>query len=50
MNRENLRYAVALHMAHYNLVRFHGSLRMTPAMKAGLVRAPWGVADLLAAS
>lgn len=46
---DNLRAAMALHFAHYNLCRFHSSLRMTPAMKAGLVRAPWGVADLLAA-
>jgi transposase-like protein/IS1 family transposase len=46
---ENLRASVALHMAHYNLCRFHSSIRMTPAMKAGLVRAPWRVADLLVA-
>jgi transposase-like protein/IS1 family transposase len=46
---DNLRAAMALHFAHYNLCRFHSSIRMTPAMKAGLVRAPWGVADLLAA-
>jgi hypothetical protein len=46
---DNLRAAMALHFAHYNLCRFHSSLRMTPAMKAGLVRAPWAVADPLAA-
>lgn len=44
---DNLRAAMALHFAHYNLCRMHSSIRMTPAMKAGLVRAPWGVADLL---
>ena len=45
---ENLRAALALHFAHYNLCRMHSSIRMTPpAMKAGLVRAPWGVAELL---
>jgi len=47
--RANLRAALALHFAHYNLVRFHSSIRMTPAMKAGVVGAPWSIADLLAA-
>jgi len=28
-------------------VKFHKSIRMTPAMKAGIVRKPWSVADLL---
>jgi len=46
---ENLRAALALHFAHYNLCRFHSSLRMTPAMKAGVARSPWGMEDLLAA-
>jgi hypothetical protein len=45
----NLRAALALHFAHYNLVRFHSSIRMTPAMKAGVARAPWLMADRLAA-
>jgi hypothetical protein len=31
---ENLAAAVSLHFAHYNWVRIHGSLRMTPAMAA----------------
>jgi hypothetical protein len=29
--------AVCLHFAHYNLVRIHKTLRMTPALKHGLV-------------
>ena len=32
----NLRAAVALHFAHYNFVRIHQTLRMTPAIAAGL--------------
>ena len=32
---ENFEAAVALHFAYYNLVRTHGSLKMTPAMFAG---------------
>jgi hypothetical protein len=31
---ENLRAAVSLHFAHYNFVRVHRSLRVTPAMEA----------------
>lgn len=44
---ENLKAAVALHFAHYNFVRIHGSLRVTPAMEAGITRTPWTVRDLL---
>ena len=47
--RENLRAALALHFAHYNLVRFHSSIRMTPAMTADVVKALWTMAGLLAA-
>ena len=45
--KENLRAALALYFAYYNLVKFHKTIRMTPAMKAGIVRKPWSVADLL---
>jgi hypothetical protein len=34
---ENLQAAVALHLAHYNLIRLHKTLRVTPAMAAGMV-------------
>ncbi len=47
---ENLRAAFALHFASYNLCKMHRSIRMTPAMKAGVTRAPWSMGDLLAAS
>jgi len=33
---ENFRAAVALHLAYYNLVKTHGTLRCTPAMAAGI--------------
>lgn len=42
---ENLRAAVALHFGHYNFVRIHGSLRVTPAMEAGIAPDLWTVAD-----
>ncbi|HVN97426.1 MAG TPA: IS1 family transposase [Syntrophorhabdaceae bacterium] len=44
---ENLKAAVALHFAHYNFVRVHASLRMTPAMKAGITDHIWEVGELL---
>lgn len=40
---ENLAAAVALHFMHYNFVRVHQTLGMTPAMAAGKSGAPWTV-------
>ena len=48
--RSNLRAALALYFAYYNFCKFHKSIRMTPAMAAGLTRKPWTMADLLAAA
>jgi hypothetical protein len=49
--RANLRAAFGhLFFAYYNLVKIHGAIRMTPAMKADLTRKPWSMADLLAAA
>ena len=45
---ENHAYAVALHFMYYNFCRTHQSLRMPPAMAAGLAKRPWEVADLVA--
>lgn len=47
---ENFEAAVALHFAYYNLVRSHGSLKMTPAMAAGVERSFWTVGDLVEAA
>jgi len=44
---ENLRATVALHFAHYNFMRVHRSLRVTPAMEAGLTDHVWGWEELL---
>jgi IS1 family transposase len=43
---ENLAAAVALHVAHYNFCRIHGSLRCTPAMAAEVTNAPWTLEEL----
>lgn len=45
---DNLKAALALHFAHYNLVRIHSSLRVTPAMAAGVTDRVWGLEELLA--
>ena len=44
---ENLRAAMDLHFRHYNFVRFHKTIRCTPAMEAGVVSSPMTVADLV---
>ena len=47
---ENLKAALALHFAHYNFCRVHGSLRVTPAMEAGLSGRVWGLDELVGAA
>jgi IS1 family transposase len=44
---ENLRAAVSLHFAHYNFVRVHRSLRVTPAMEAGVSDRLWSLDELV---
>lgn len=44
---ENLNSATVLHFVWYNFVRRHQTLKMTPAMAAGLTRYPWTVRDLI---
>ena len=47
---ENFEAAVALHFAYYNFVRSHKTIRMTPAMAAGIERNFWTVEDLIEAA
>jgi hypothetical protein len=47
---ENFKAAVALHFAYYNFVRVHKSLRMTPAMAAGVTQSIWTIGDLVDAA
>jgi IS1 family transposase len=47
---ENFEAAVGLHFAYYNFVKRHNTLRMTPAMAAGVSGTQWSVADLLRAA
>jgi IS1 family transposase len=43
----NFKAAIALNIAHYNLVKTHGTLRCTPAMAAGVESSHWTVTDLI---
>ncbi len=45
---ENLWAAYCLHFAYYNFCRIHRSLRVTPAMEAGITDHVWDLAELLA--
>jgi IS1 family transposase/transposase-like protein len=47
---ENLRAALALHFAYYNFCRIHGSLRVTPAMEAGISDHVWDLNELIYAA
>ena len=44
---ENLWAAYCLHFAYYNFCRLHRSLRVTPAMEAGITHRVWSISDLL---
>src|SRR5271154_4720795 len=44
---ENFEAAVALNFAYYNFVKTHGSIRMTPAMAAGIETSHWTVEQLV---
>jgi hypothetical protein len=40
--------AYCLHFAYYNFCRIHRSIRVTPAMEAGLTNRVWDLKELLA--
>jgi IS1 family transposase len=45
---EHHRLACALHFVHYNFARIHQSLRITPAMAAGLSDHVWEMSEIVA--
>jgi IS1 family transposase len=47
---ENHAAATALFFAYYNLCRVHKSLRVTPAMQAGVTEHPWELSELIDAA
>ncbi len=44
---ENLEANVALYFMHYNFCRIHASLRVTPAMEAGIADHVWTMAEIV---
>jgi IS1 family transposase len=44
---DNLRHAVALHFMYYNFCRVHQTLRVTPAMEAGIADHVWTIEELV---
>src|SRR5580692_1616148 len=45
---ENHEHSVALHFMHYNFCRIHKSLRVTPAMEAGITDHVWEISEIVA--
>jgi IS1 family transposase len=45
---ENHAYALAIYFVHYNFVRIHQTLRVTPAMEAGITTRLWSMDDIVA--
>ena len=44
---ENLFYSVAIHFMYYNFCRIHKSLRLTPAMEAGITDHVWNIEEII---
>ncbi len=44
---ENLMHSVAIHFMHYNFVRSHKTLRMPPALKAGITDHLWTLEEIV---
>jgi hypothetical protein len=44
---ENHRHARALYFMYYNFARIHSSLRVTPAMQAGVADHVWSLDDIV---
>jgi IS1 family transposase len=45
---ENLEAAVSLHFMYYNFARIHQTLRVTPAMEAGIADHVWSIEEIIA--
>jgi hypothetical protein len=45
---ENHAYQVALHFLYYNFCRIHRTLRVTPAMEAGVSNHVWSIEEIAA--
>lgn len=43
---ENLAHSVSLHFMYYNFARIHKTLRVTPAMEAGVTNHVWSLEEI----
>ncbi len=44
---ENHKHSIAIHFMHYNFCRIHSTLRITPAMQAGLTDHVWTMEEVV---
>lgn len=44
---ENHMHAISIYFMHYNFVRIHQTLRVTPAMQAGVANKLWSIEDMV---
>ena len=44
---DNHEAAIALHFMHYNFARVHQTLRVTPAMEAGISDHVWSIEEIV---
>ena len=44
---ENHEYMLAIYFLYYNFCRVHQTLRVTPAMEAGLTHSVWTIEDMV---
>ena len=44
---ENLAHAMSIHYMHYNFVRIHKTLRVSPAVAAGVTDRLWSMEELV---
>jgi hypothetical protein len=44
---ENHAHSVAIHFMHYNFMRIHQTLRVTPAMAAGVSQTLWSLTEMV---
>ena len=44
---ENHKHAMALHFLYYNFVRMHHTIKMSPAMRAGITKRLWEMKDVV---
>jgi hypothetical protein len=45
---QNHEHAIALHYMQYNFARVHQTLRVTPAMEAGVADHVWSIDEIIA--